>query len=123
MSAQSPNHSMRTTAKISALILGILTLPLVQATPSSLLKTLGLQAGQSYGLAKTQLIAKGWKVDSTYAPAREAGEIAPYGFKEVVCGNGWHAVCSARFLRNDQEIMLTLRPKKILVVEGAWDDS
>ena len=114
---------MRTTAKISLSILGVFILQSVHAGPSSLLKTLGLHAGQSYGLAKTQLIAKGWKVDTTYAQVREAGEPPPYGFDEVVCGNGWQAVCSARFLRKDQEIMLTLRPKKILLVEGAWDES
>lgn len=113
---------MRTAAKISLLVLGFLSLPLAQAVPTSLLKTLGLKEGQSYSSAKTQLIGKGWKVDSTYAAARDAGETPPYGFKEVICGNGWQAVCSARFLRNGHEIMLTLRPKKSLLVEGAWDD-
>lgn len=113
---------MRTAAKISLFVLGLLFLPLAQAVSTSLLKTLGLNEGQSYASAKTHLIGTGWKVDSTYAAAREGGETPPYGFKEVICGNGWQAVCSARFLRKGQEIMLTLRPKKTLLVEGAWDD-
>jgi hypothetical protein len=114
---------MRIAANISLSILGIFILQSVHAGPSSLLKTLGLHAGQSYSLAKTQLIAKGWKVDTSYSQAHEAAEPHSYGFNEVVCGRGWQAVCSARFLRKDQKIMLTLRPKKVLLVDAAWDES
>jgi hypothetical protein len=81
-----------------------------------------LKEGQSYTSAKTLLIDKGWEVDSTYASERDAGEMPPYGFTEVICGHGRQAVCSARFPRNGREIMLTLRPKKTLLVEGAWED-
>ena len=75
---------------------------------------------------KTQLVQKGWKVDATYASTREADEAPPYGFKELICGNGRQAgrqaVCSARFLRVDKALMLTLRPKNSLLVDGAWYD-
>lgn len=109
-------------AKISAIAVYFFSTCLVQAAPISLLKTLGLKEGQSYASAKTQLIHKGWKVDGAYAPTREEDETPPYGFKEVICGNGWQAVCSARFLRNDQAVMLTLQPRRVLLVDGAWDD-
>jgi hypothetical protein len=116
------NDFMRKAAKISLLVLGFVSLPLAKAVPTSLLQTLGLKEGQSYVSARAQLIGKRWKVDLTYAATRDAGKTPPYGFKEVICGNGWQAVCSARFLRNGQKIMLTLRPNKSLLVEGVWDD-
>ena len=111
---------MRTATKISALALSFFFISFAQAAPTSLLKNLGLKEGQSYALARTQLIRKGWHVDANYALARD--EMPPYRLKEVICGNGSNAVCSARFLRKDQEITLTLRPKKILLLEGAWGD-
>lgn len=113
---------MHKTAKISTITLCFFSACLVQAAPIAFLKTLGLREGQSYASAKTQLIQKGWKVDAAYASTHEAGEAPPYGFKEVICGHGWQAVCSARFLRSDKAVMLTLHPRKVLLVSGASDD-
>lgn len=114
---------MRTATKLSALALGILAFPLAEASPESLLKKLGLKPGLPYVSAKAQLIGRGWKVDSEYVTLSSDNKPSPYGFTEVVCGNGWDAICSARFLRDDQKVMLTLRPKKALVVDGAWNDN
>lgn len=106
----------------STIALCLFSASFVQAAPSALLKTLGLRQGQSYASAKTQLIQKGWKVNATNPSTRQADEAPPYGFKEVICGNGWQAVCSAQFFRNNNAVMLTLHPGKILFVDGASDD-
>jgi len=91
------------------------------AIDEPLLKNRGLKAGQSYDSAKAQLLKKGWKVDVDYA-ATSFKFKPPYGFKEVVCGNGRDAMCSDRFILKEQEIMLTLRPEESLVVDGAWGE-
>lgn len=88
----------------------------------SLLEELHLKRGQQYSDAKAQLARGGWKVDSSDVEDLSPNPKTLYGFGEVTCGNGRMAVCSARFLRGDREIMLTLQPKNNLVVDGAWDD-
>jgi hypothetical protein len=88
----------------------------------SLLKELHLKKGQQYSDAKAQLVSEGWKVDSSNVDESSPNPKTPYGFGEVACGNGRMAVCNARFLRGDREIMLTLQPKNNLLVDGAWDD-
>ena len=86
---------------------------------SDLSKTLGLKPGQKYTEAKGHLVKTGWVADRSYG---EKADNTSYGFKEVVCGEGRMAVCSARFTQRERQILLTLQPKKELVVEGAWDD-
>ena len=80
-----------------------------------------LKKGQKYATAKKHLINNGWKIDLEYASSK-AEPRTLYGFKEVVCGISLQAVCSARFLREDREIMIMLQPKYNLIVESAWDD-
>jgi hypothetical protein len=113
---------MHKAAKILAVAVGFFSACLVEATPIALLKTMGLRAGQTYDSAKLQLTEHGWKVDATYASTHEAAEAPPFGFKEVICGNGWQAVCSARFLRDGKAVVLTLHPRKVLLVDAAWED-
>lgn len=88
----------------------------------SLLKELHLKKDQQYSDAKARLLREGWKTDSSNVDESGPSPKAPYGFGEVACGNGWMAVCSARFLRGDREIMLTLQPRNELLVDDAWDD-
>jgi hypothetical protein len=88
----------------------------------SLLKELHLKKGQQYSEAKAKLVSEGWKVDSSNVDESSPNPKTPYGFGEVVCGNGWMAVCSARLIRGDREIMLQLQPKKNLLIDEAWDD-
>jgi hypothetical protein len=76
-----------------------------------------LRQGQDYSVVKAMLLKRGWDVDTQYGDGTN-----PYGFKEVVCGSGWDAVCSARFLLGSRRILLTLKPKKTLLVDGVWDD-
>lgn len=87
-----------------------------------LLQDLQLKKGQEYSDAKATLIRTGWKIDVDYVGELSPNQKKPYGFEEVVCGNGGMAVCSARFLRGDREVMLTLQPKEKLLVDGAWND-
>jgi len=114
---------MRTNLQANQLLLAIALLVAshlaIASEDSGLLKKLGLEKGQSYSTARATLVKRGWQIDYAHA---ENNQTSPYGFKEVVCGNGWQAVCSARFMRASQEIMLTLQPKKQLLVEGASND-
>ena len=101
---------------------GALLLAEAQASDRNLIKELGLKEGESYASAKAKLIKRGWKIDMAYVDEMNLLKSPPYGFREVICGNGWDASCSARYLREERSIMLTLRPKKTLVIDEAWDD-
>jgi hypothetical protein len=92
------------------------------ADQRDLMKELGLRQGQRYASAKAALLKRGWTVDRAHAKAREPGQGPPYGFNEVVCGQGWDAICSARFVRRGREMMLMMKPKTDLLVDGASDD-
>jgi hypothetical protein len=105
-----------------ALLMAIVSTWSFAADNNGLLKELRIKKGQEYSLAKANLIKQGWHIAPTSEDLGNADQAPPYGFKEVICGNGYDAVCSAHFVRKNQEIMLTLRPKKHLLVDGAWND-
>jgi hypothetical protein len=89
----------------------------VAQTPPSLLGEFQVKPGQRYSVVKAMLLKRGWVVDGSYGNGSN-----PYGFSEVVCGNGYDAVCSSRFLFGTREILITLKPGKTLLVDGLWDD-
>ena len=86
-------------------------------TPLSLLGELQVKQGQRYSVIKAMLLKRGWDVDGSYGNGSN-----PYGFSEVVCGNGYDAVCSARFLLGTREVLITLKPGNTWLVDGLWDD-
>lgn len=91
----------------------------VASSSGTIASRLGLKEGQRYSDAKAHLLKSGWEVDQNYSTPNPK---SPYGFKEVICGEGLMAVCSARFLKSNQEIMLTLNSKNELLLDGVWDD-
>jgi hypothetical protein len=94
-----------------------LTFNTAAQTPPSLLGEFQVKQGQGYSVVKAMLLRRGWIVDGSYGNGQK-----PYGFSEVVCGNGYDAVCSARFVLGKREILVTLKPGKTLLVDGLWDD-
>lgn len=89
-------------------------------TDKTLTGALGLSRGQQYSVARTILLRHGWLVDVAFS---DSSSSAQYGFKEVVCGNGFDAVCSARFIRKKQQIMVMLSPTQDgLLVQDVVND-
>lgn len=86
-------------------------------SPQSLLTEFHLKQGQEYSVVKVMLHKQGWANDTSYGDGTN-----PYGFNEVVCGAGWDAICSARFVRGTRTILATLKPKKTLLLDGVWND-
>jgi len=86
-------------------------------SPQSLITEFHLKQGQDYFVVKAILLKQGWTADTPYGDGTN-----PYGFGEVVCGSGRDAACSARFLRGARKVLVTLKPKKTLLVDGVWDD-
>jgi len=89
----------------------------VARTPSSLLGEFNLKQGQLYSAVKTVLLEHGWAPDTQYGNGA-----APFGLNEVVCGDGWDAVCSARFFLGSRKILVILKPKRALMVDDIYDD-
>ncbi|GAB3361953.1 hypothetical protein GCM10027430_36080 [Lysobacter tyrosinilyticus] len=76
------------------------------ADAASLLGKLGLKSGMTYSTAKARMARLGWAIDTSEPVNWVAYPKTP----EVLCGRGWDAVCSVRFTRNGEAVMLTLKP-------------
>ena len=95
----------------------IVVVPASAATP--LLTQLGLKSGMEYSSAKERMLHRGWSVD-----APEPANHRPYASApEVTCGQGWDAVCTARFINRGKAVMLTLKPgiDKLTVLDAEPD--
>ena len=69
------------------------------------------RAGESYSAVRKALYAAGWRavpVDRSTL-VRKA---KPYGYDEMVCGEGHQAVCSANFAKAGQVICVLLTPRE-----------
>lgn len=117
-----PMDAFNTYRFIALAIFTLISFASFAAGNRSLLKELHLKKGQQYSDAKARLLSAGWMADSSNVEESGPSPKTPYGFGEVACGNGWTAVCSARFLRGGREIVLTLQPRNKLLVDDAWDD-
>jgi hypothetical protein len=89
----------------------------VAGAPSSPLGEFNFQQGQLYSVVKAVLLKRGWTPDTQYGNGT-----APFGLNEVVCGNGWDAVCSARFFLGSRKIVVTLKPRRALQVDDILDE-
>lgn len=85
--------------------------------PSSALGEFRMKKGMEYSSVKSILEKRGWRAVKEYGNGSN-----PYGFDEVVCGNGYQAVCSTRFSLGSRNILVTLLPKKTLLLDGLWDE-
>lgn len=66
----------------------------------------GIRPGMGYAQARSSLLADGWQPDGDRgAPGRPP---AYRQFPEVVCGQGRDALCSGRFIRAGDALLLIL---------------
>lgn len=89
----------------------------VAGHPSSLLGEFNFKQGQLYSVVKAVLIKRGWTPDMQYGHGAP-----PFGLNEVVCSDGWDAVCSARFFLGARTIVVILKPRRALQLDDIWDE-
>ena len=81
------------------------------AAPDALLQGLGVQLRSDYASARTRLLRESWKPDASWGESGVSGKKPAYPqYPEVVCGDGRDAVCSGRFEKAGQAILLSIDP-------------
>jgi hypothetical protein len=68
----------------------------------------GVQLQSGYASARTKLLAILWKADSGWGESGVHKQLAYRQYPEVVCGDGYDAVCTGRFEKSGQAILLTI---------------
>ena len=81
------------------------------AASESLPKAVGVQLQSSYATARSQMLRSAWTADSTWGKSGVHKRLAFQQYPEVLCGEGYDAVCSGRFEKNGRVILLTIGPK------------
>jgi hypothetical protein len=81
------------------------------AASASLTKAVGLQLQSSYAAARSRLLRSAWTADSTWGESGVHKRLAFQQYPEVLCGEGYQAVCTAKFEKNGTAILLTIDPK------------
>lgn len=80
-------------------------------------KELGIKPGISYAKVRSKLLAGGWKADRERAAIGSDPGAAYKQYPEIICGNGYDAMCIGRFIRADGALLLTIdQSKKTLPV-------
>jgi hypothetical protein len=82
-----------------------------------LAQSVGVQLDSSYATARAKLLGRSWKADSAWGEPDGSRPRAYQQYPEVVCGQGYDAVCTGRFKKAEQAILLTIdqRTSKLLV--------
>ena len=85
-------------------------------------KRIGIVLSRPYSVTKVALIKAGWKIDLEFGFDEQVQPAYPK-HPEITCGNGMDAICSARYKKNDQSIMLTLDTENpsLLVAHVEYD--
>jgi hypothetical protein len=71
----------------------------------------GVQLQSGYASARAKLLGTAWKADSSRREFSVHKQLPYRRYPEVVCGEGYDAVCSGRFTKSGQAILLTIDPK------------
>lgn len=78
------------------------------AAPGALARRVGVQLQSGYASARARLLGMSWKADSGRAEFSVHKQLAYRQYPEVLCGEGYDAVCSGRFVKSGQAILLTI---------------
>ena len=81
----------------------------------------GIRLRMPYREARQRMIEHGWAPDPTEAIARHTRNHLPYPtLPEVLCGEGYDAICSGWFTKGSESRLLDVREvKKVLIVRGS----
>src|SRR5262249_53893645 len=81
----------------------------------------GIRLRMPYREARQRMIKHGWAPDSTEPIARHTRAHLPYpALPEVLCGEGYDAICSGWFTKGSESRLLDVREvNKVLVVRGS----
>jgi hypothetical protein len=81
------------------------------AAPATLERSVGVQLRSGYASARAKLLRTSWKAVAGWGESGAARQRAYPQYPEVLCGEGYDAVCTGRFEKAGQAILLTIDPR------------
>lgn len=82
-----------------------------------------VQINERYASARLKLIRRGWRIDREWGISGVHEKLTYEQYPEVLCGEGYQAVCTGRFKKGDSAILLTINQfKKTLPVRYISND-
>jgi hypothetical protein len=79
--------------------------------PGTLARHVGVQLQSGYASARSKLLAASWKAESGWGKSGVHKQLAYRQYPEVLCGEGYDAICTGRFEKSGQAILLTIDPR------------
>jgi hypothetical protein len=81
------------------------------AATGPLAQRLGVQIQSGYATARARLLGTSWKADAGWGRSGVHGQLAYRQYPEVLCGEGYDAVCTGRFVKSGRAILLSIDPR------------
>lgn len=75
--------------------------------PGALARRVGIQLPSGYASARSKLLGAAWKADASRKEFSVQTQLPDGPYPEVVCGAGYDAACSGRFVKSGHAILLT----------------
>jgi len=114
---------MRRFFRIVALVLCFTGATTLAANPKFSDRSAGVQKYERYASARLKMNRQGWQIDKEWGISGIHKQLAFPRYPEVLCGEGYQAVCTARFTKGDSAVLLTINQfKKSLPVERIDND-
>jgi hypothetical protein len=78
------------------------------AAPATLAQRVGVRLLSGYAAARATLLDAAWNADAGWGLAGVHGQLAYRQYPEVLCGDGRDAVCTGRFQKAGQAVLVTI---------------
>jgi hypothetical protein len=67
-----------------------------------------VQINEDYKTARQKMLSQGWKLDVEWGVSGVHEKLAFTEYPEVLCGEGYSAICTGRFKKGDAAVLLTI---------------
>lgn len=103
---------MRSHFLIVALVLCGTGMNILAAAPIQSERSTKVKINDHYAGARLKLIRQGWQIDREWGISGVHEKLTYAQYPEVLCGEGYQAVCTGRFKKGDSAILLTINQFK-----------
>jgi hypothetical protein len=81
------------------------------ASPATLAQSVGVRLQSGYATARASLLGAAWKADAAWGLAGVHQALTYRQYPEILCGEGYDAVCTGRFQKADRAILVMVDPR------------
>ena len=67
-----------------------------------------VRIGENYASARAKMLRRGWALDTEWGVSGVRKKASFSKYPEILCGEGYQAVCTGRFKKGESAILLTI---------------